>query len=161
MGSLYLAAESRMTLDPKGVCFSGGGPHLGPAQGNVNVPADQRIMLVVSLALDHRDAAKLRAQDPDTYRLVVTNRVSTDPYDLSGLSALEPNDLHTLIVESPRSTVDSDHRVLEHISHLTGLRVLGLHNTGVTDKGMEQISALRGQWSGHLDQRNVQGKKRC
>jgi Leucine-rich repeat (LRR) protein len=117
---------------------------LGPAQGNVNVPADQRIMLVVSLTLDHRDAAKLRAQDPDTYRFVVTNRVSTDPYDLSGLSALEPNDLHTLIVEGMGSTVDSDRRVLEHISHLTGLRVLGLHNTGVTDKGMEQISALRG-----------------
>jgi len=144
LGSLYLASESKMTLDPKRVCLSGRGPYLGPAQGNVNVPADKGIKLVFFLALDPRDAAKLRAQDPYSYRLMVTNRVPTDPCDLSGLSALEPNDLHTLIVEGLGSTVDSDRRVLEHISHLTGLRVLRLHHTGVTDKSMEQISALRG-----------------
>ncbi len=143
MGSLYLTLESEAMWAPKYVRLSGDENYLGRAQGDVTVPADQAILLNVALRLDSREAARLRAQEPDTYERMVTNRGPVDPGDLSGLSALDPNDLYMLNVHHFRDWPTPDEHLLEPVAHLTGLRVLRLQHTGVTDKGLEPVRALR------------------
>jgi len=113
------------------------------AQGDVTVPADAAIMMSVVLRLSPQRAAGLRARDPDSYERLVTNRGPTDPYDLSGLSALDADELYMLGVGRCDTRVYPDDGVLEPITHLTGLRVLSLGGTGVTDKGLEPVRALR------------------
>ena len=134
---------SPVVINPRNVTLTSRGSYLGKAQGDVIVPSDQGIRLVVHLALDPKDAARLRRSDPGLYDFVTVRCVRQGPYDLSGLSRLDANDLHALTVNSAKSRVDSDRRVLEPIEHLTGLRVLSLHGTGVTDGGLEHIRPLR------------------
>jgi len=143
-GRLRLLPEPEAMWNPEHVGPSTSmGTDAGQAQGDVTVPADRAIMLGVGLRLDPQKAASLRARDPERYRRRVIDRGPTDPHDLSGLSALDPNDLYMLSVCRMDTRVDPDEHVLEPITHLTRLRVLWLGGTGVTDKGMEHIRTLR------------------
>ena len=80
-----------------------GRPYLGEAQGDVTVPTDRDVKLAVFAALAPEDLARLRWRDPRTHEFVTVNQLRTGPYDLSCLSGLEPNDLHTLTLGSPGS----------------------------------------------------------
>lgn len=64
--------------------------------------------------------------------------------DLAPLSELAPDDLHTFCFLWPREesgkTGDS---VMPHISRLTGLRVLNLEGTRVSDRGLRHIAPLQ------------------
>ncbi len=143
-GFFRLLTEPEAMWDPKLITISGSSwEDLRKAQGDVTVPADAAIMMSVGLRLTPEKAAGLRARDPDSYERLVTNRGPTDPYDLSGLSALDANDLYMLSVGGMDTRVDPDEHILKPIAHLTGLRVLSLGGTGVTDKGMEPVRALR------------------
>jgi len=71
------------------------------------------------------------------------NRFSSDPDDLSGLSELGPNDLYKLNVSSMFARADADRRVLAPISHLTGLQILMLSQTGITNEQMKYLKPLR------------------
>ena len=72
---------------------------VGMARGDVIVPAEKKVCLVVS---------------------------TTGQMDLSCLSQLDPNDLYRLRIGSMVREAGADDRLLVPISHLTGLRVLGL-----------------------------------
>jgi hypothetical protein len=71
------------------------------------------------------------------------NRFSSDPDDLSGLSGLGPNDLYKLNVSSMIARADADRRVLAPISRLTGLQILMLSQTGITNEQMKYLKPLR------------------
>ncbi len=75
--------------------------------------------------------------------MFLRNRFSSDPDDLSGLSELDPNDLYKLRVSSMFARADADRRVLAPISHLTGLQILILYQTGITDEQMKYLKPLR------------------
>ena len=104
--------------------------------------AGRNIVLNIMLRLRKEDARRVAAR-PSEYQTFGTDRCRTDPLDLSGLSALEPNDLYALNVNSLIPRADTDQRVLQSIRHLTGLKILKLHGTGVTDKGLEYLKDLR------------------
>ncbi|MBW7989558.1 MAG: hypothetical protein FVQ84_06015 [Planctomycetes bacterium] len=144
MGNLYLEPESGPGWDPKRVTLSGQWQYLSAAQGDVGVPEDRNIKLWIQLALSPRESAKLRAQDHLAHRLLIADRVRKDPDDLSGLLELDPNDLFRLSVSSAMHLrTGADPRIFEPISRLTGLQMLGLKDTGVTDKGFEHLRSLR------------------
>jgi Leucine-rich repeat (LRR) protein len=94
------------------------------------------------LRLRQKDSAKIAALPPAQYKMFGTDRCHVDPDDLSGLSQLGPQDLYMLKVSSLVRTADADQRVLEPISHLRGLQILCLSQTGVTGKGMEFLKEL-------------------
>ena len=143
-GNLYLEPESGPGWDPERVTLSAGWEYLSAAQGDVTVPEDRNIQLIVRLALSPLESARLRVHKPVSHRLTVANRVRKDPEDLSGLSQLDPNDLFRLSVSSPmHSRTGSKPEILEPIRHLAGLRILSLIGTGVTDKGLEHLRSLR------------------
>jgi len=75
--------------------------------------------------------------------MFLRNRFSSDPDDLSGLSGLGPNDLYKLRVSSMIARADADRRALAPISHLTGLQILMLYGTGITDEQMKYLKPLR------------------
>ncbi|MBC8471397.1 MAG: hypothetical protein H8D56_18205 [Planctomycetes bacterium] len=147
LGSSYLESGRDLSLplglDPKRVCLSSGWDFTGLARGDTVVPAGRNVQLIVMLRLRQKDSAKIAALPPAQYKMYVTDRCHVDPDDLSGLSELGPNDLYKLHVSSLVRTADADQRVLEPISHLTGLQILCLHKTGVTSKGMEFLKELR------------------
>lgn len=146
LGSSYLESGHDLSLplglDPKRVCLGGDWDFTGLARGDAVVPAGRNIQLIVMLRLRQADSAKIAALPPLQYKMCGTDRCYVDPDDLSGLSQLRPDDLYMLKVSSLVKTADADRRVLEPISHLTGLQILCLHKTGVTDKGMELLKAL-------------------
>ncbi|MBW7988602.1 MAG: hypothetical protein FVQ84_01060 [Planctomycetes bacterium] len=147
LGSSYLESGRDLSLplglDPKRVCLSSGWDFTGLARGDAVVPAGRNIQLIVMLRLRQKDSAKVAALPPLQYKMFGTDRCHVDPDDLSGLSKLGPNDLYMLKVSSLVRTADADQRVLEPISHLTGLQILGLYKTGVTSKGMDFLKELR------------------
>lgn len=130
-------------FDPKRVCLAGDWDFVGPAQGDVVVPSNRNVKLITMLHLRQRDAAKIARLPPQQYKIFGAARCHQDPDDLAGLSKLDPHALHTLRVSSLVRTADADQRVLEPISRLTGLQVLGLYKTGITARGMERLKALR------------------
>ncbi|MBL7188601.1 MAG: hypothetical protein ISS70_19935 [Phycisphaerae bacterium] len=143
-GNLYLEPESGPGWDPERVTLSTLWEYLGAAQGDVLVPEGRNVQLMVQLGLSPRESAKLRAQDPLAHQLLIADRTRKDPEDLSGLSELDPNDLFRLSVCSAmylRAGIDP--RIFEPISRLTGLQMLSLNDTGVTDEGLEHIRSLR------------------
>ena len=144
MGNLYLEPESGTDWDPKRVCLSGKCEYLRPAQGDVHVPEDRNIKLWVRLAPSPRESAKLLAQNPQTHQLTIADRIRKEPDDLTGLSELGPNDLFWLSVGSEiYLRTGADPRIFEPISRLTGLRILTLFTTGITDEGLEHLRPLR------------------
>ena len=144
MGNLYLEPESGPGWDPKGVCLHGEWEYLNAAQGDVRVPEDRNIKLWVHLALSPWESAKMRAQNPQAHQLTIADRTRKDPDDLSGLSELGPNDLFWLSVGTEMYLrTGADPRIFEPISHLTGLRMLSLFTSGITDEGLEHLRSLR------------------
>jgi hypothetical protein len=143
MGSLYLESESGPGWNPVQLGFPYTWEDFGVAQGDVHVPQDRNIQLHVRLALSPQESAKLRGQIPRKHEVFEACRMRHDPYDLSGLSELEPNDLFRLSVDSLAKVAGANRRVLEPIRHLTGLCMLSLHDTGVTAKGLEHLRLLR------------------
>ena len=142
-GNLYLEPESGTDWDPKCVRPSGKCEYLRPAQGDVLVPEDRNIKLFVRLALSPLESAKLRTQNPQAHQWGA-DRTRKDPDDLSGLSELDPNDLFWLSVGTDMYLrAGADPRIFEPLSHLTGLGILSLSSTGITDEGLEHLRPLR------------------
>ena len=96
---------------------SDGWNFIGPAQGDVVVPADRNIKLQINF------------REPR-------------PIDLSGLSKLGPSDIHELSLQSSIRRTSANRPALESIAHLTGLQVLSLGNTGVTGRQMASLKSL-------------------
>jgi hypothetical protein len=117
--------------------------YLAAAQGDVPVPEGRNIQLMVYLAVSSRELARMRAQNPLRYQKGVGDRVRKDPDDLSAMSQLDPNDLFRLSVYSAtHQGSGTDPSTLQPIQHLTGLRMLSLKNTGVTDEGLQHLKTL-------------------
>ena len=86
---------------------------LGPAKGDVNIPAGKQLALVVG-------QAGLR--------------------DLSPLSELGPDDLYKLTIYGPPPpNPKPDDKIMPHIAHLTGLKVLELEDTLISAKGIKHL----------------------
>ncbi len=159
LGTPYLELGRDLSLplglDPKRVCLGGDWDFAGLAQGDAVVPAGRNIKLILMLRLRQEDSARVAALPPLQYKMFGTDRCYVDPDDLSGLSQLGPDDLYMLNVSSLVKTADADRRVLEPISHLTGLQILCLHKTGVTGKGMEYLKKLRSLRALELDEDRI------
>ena len=101
---------------------------LGEAQGDVTIPAGQRVKLMVS-----REGWK----------------------DLSPLAKLAPDDLYELRVEGTGlsheaseergllHTQNAGDSIMPHIAHLTGLKILNLSMTDVTGQGLRHIEQMK------------------
>ena len=143
LGSSYLELGRDLSLplglDPECVRLGGNSDFVGLAMGDVAVPAERNIQLITLLQPRQEDFARL----PYGSRMSLRNRFSSDPDDLSGLSELGPNDLYKLNVSSMLARADTDRRVLAPISHLTGLQILILYGTGITDEQMKYLKPLR------------------
>jgi len=158
MGNLYLEPESGPGWDPERVGLLGVGEweYLSAAQGDVLVPEDRNVQLWVRLALSPQESAKLLAQNPRAHQLLIADRTRKDPDDLSGLSELDPNDLFWLSVSTEMYLrTGADPGIFEPISHLTGLRILTLTSTGITDEGLEHLRSLRSLRALELTQSSV------
>ena len=143
VGNLYLEPESGVGWNIEHVGLEGGWEYFSIARGDVRVPGNRNVILWVGLALNPADLARLRTQNPQALQMLVTDRTHAYANDLSGLSKLGPNDLHYLLVSSPmyhRTGVSPE--VFASISRLTGLEVLGLHSSGITDDGLEHLRPL-------------------
>jgi Leucine-rich repeat (LRR) protein len=143
LGSSYLEGGRDLSLplglDPKCVRLGGDSDFVGLARGDVAVPAGRNIHLITILQPRQEDFARLSHGS----RMSLRNRLSSDPDDLSGLSELGPNDLYKLNVCSMLARADADRRVLAPISHLTGLQILILSQTGITNEQMKYLKPLR------------------
>ncbi len=143
LGSEYLETGRDLSypfgFDPKRVCLAGDWDSLARAQGDVQVPADRNLLLVVVLGPESTDRARLSAHA----RFFLSNRVTRDPTDLAGLAELPADSLYQIHVSSVIRRRDADRRVLEPLSRLTGLRVLHLTQTGITDAQMHHLTALQ------------------
>ena len=143
LGSSYLELGRDLSLplglDPKCVRLGGDSDFVGLARGDVAVPAERNIHLITLLQPRQEDFARL----PYGSRMSLRNRFNSDPDDLSGLSELGPNDLYKLRVSSMFARADADRRVLAPISHLTGLQILMLYETGITNEQMKYLKPLR------------------
>lgn len=106
---------------------------LGVARGEVTVPAGQDLALRI----------QLKARPSELIHPNLQDRCFADPDDLTGLSGLEPNDLGMLFVSSLGERAYADERVIKPLSRFTGLKMLRLSRTGVTDKGTEYLRSLR------------------
>jgi len=144
LGNLYLVPESGLDWDAECVRPEGQLEYLSAARGEVCVPEGRNVKLHVLLALNPREAASLRRQNPRAHQALIADRVRECPNDLSGLSQLDPNSLFWLSVGSAtyrRTGVPPE--VFEPIRHLTGLDILTLSSTGITDAGLEHLRPLR------------------
>ena len=143
LGSSYLEGGRDLSLplglDPKRVALGGDSDFVGLARGDVVVPAGRNIHLITVLQPLREDFARLSHGS----RMFLRNRFSSDPDDLSGLSELGPNDLYKLRVSSMFARADVDRRVLAPISHLMGLQILMLYETGITNEQMKYLKPLR------------------
>ncbi len=100
--------------------------YLGPARGDVRVPAGKRLWLNV-----RRGYWK----------------------DLSGLGNLRPDDLYKLSITGYSMDRERpDDRCMEHIAGLTGLRVLALNGSDISNKGLLNIRNMK-----HLERLYVPG----
>jgi len=93
--------------------------YFGEAIGDVVVPEDKQLKLIVSKA---------------------------GVQDLSPLSTLGWNDLHTLDLKS----TGADDTCMRHLDGLTGLKVLNLRGTKITDVGLQVIKGLKSLRHLHL-----------
>ena len=124
-------------LDPFTFCTTS--EFVAAAQGDVVVPADRPITLVISLALRQEDRSRVH----EWYGPLVEKLSANGPEDLHALSGLGPNDLCRLSVHSLARMARVEDCVLKPISRLTGLQILTLSGTGMTDTGMAFFRSLR------------------
>ena len=144
VGNLYLEPESGVSWNPEYVRPERGGEYFSAAQGEVRVPGNRKVRLILTLALSPAEAARLRAENPWAYQQTIADKIRKNAADLSGLAKLEPNDLHFLEVGSEmyrRTGVSPE--VFAPLRHLTGLEILNLQTTGVTDEGLQHLRALQ------------------
>lgn len=120
LGSLYAELGRDLSypfgFDPVRVCLAGDWDFVGLAQGDVVVPSDRNIQLRINL--------------------------EPGPDDLSCLAKLGPSDLYKLNIESSIRRSSANRPGLESISHLTGLQILCLYQTGVTSRQMSSLKSL-------------------
>jgi hypothetical protein len=143
VGTVYLEPKAGPGWDPIRVELPYTWEDLGAAQGEICVPKDRNVQLLTRLALTPQESATLRARMPMKHHVFEASRIRQDPQDLSGLAGLGANDLQRLTIDSLIPVAGADRRVLEPIRHLTGLQILSLYDTGVTDEGMKQLKPLR------------------
>jgi len=108
--------SSALRLDPARVALDSDWDFIALARGDVAVPADRNIKLLVEPA--------------------------PGPDDLSWLAKLGPSDLYELSVQSWTRRNSTNRPRLEAISHLTGLQILSLGNTGITGQQMASLKSL-------------------
>lgn len=144
IGDLYVDIDSGPARDTRGVRLFGEWEYLGAARGEVGVPADRHVWLQIILGLNPPETARLLRDNPRSYQFCVAERTCEPPLDLSGLSQLDPNDLFRLYIGSPmyRRTGVAP-AFFDPISRLTGLQILYLGGSGITDAGMECLRPLR------------------
>lgn len=89
----------------------------GQAKGDVTIPAGMQLALIVS---------------------------QSGKRDLSPLSELDPNDLYKLaIYRPPPPAPKPNDRIMPHIAHLTGLRILHIDDTVISTKGIKYLRGLK------------------
>ena len=150
VGWLSVEPESGPVWDPKMVRLRVGDDSwalTAVARGDVVLPAGRNIELRVMLEPRPQDIAKMPARK---VQKLVTDRLHPYPSDLSGLAGLDANDLCQLCINFVAKRTDAD-RLLEPIRRLTGLQMLKLSGTGLTDRGMEHLGALRSLRALELD----------
>lgn len=144
VGNLSLEPESGPGWDDEGVRFQRPWDYFAASRGEVKVPADRNVRLIVILALTRREASRLRQQNPGAYQMLTADRVREDPSDLSGLRELDPNDLCFLSVHSGTyRRMGADPEVFRPLRRLTGLQMLSLQSTGITSEGLEHLRSLQ------------------
>ncbi|MEN6575917.1 MAG: hypothetical protein ABFD90_06195 [Phycisphaerales bacterium] len=126
-------------LDPKRMALGGDWDRIGLARGDVVVSAGRNIRLSVWLEPAAEDSPRVAALPPGSYRQMEVDHCYVGPMDLSGLSRLDPNDLHGLVVNCLVPMTRVSERALEPISRLTGLQILQLHSTGMANKDVEYL----------------------
>ena len=129
-------------LAPDALHMGGKWDFLALAEGDVAVPAEGNIKLSVGLEPQPEDFRRMS----ELSRYAYQHGSRKGPNDLSGLLALGPEDLYRLDVSAFVRRSDADRRVLEPISHLTGLKILSLTETGVTNRQavhLKSLTALR------------------
>jgi len=90
--------------------------YVAQAKGDVAVPADKPLLLLV----------RRPAQD------------------LSPLANLRPDDLHILSIEAYKERVyRPDETMMPHLSGLTGLEILHILGTNITNRGLQHIKGLK------------------
>jgi len=118
----WLSAESGrdlsspLGLDPARVALDSDWDFVGLARGDVAVPANRNIQLTIHLG-PGRD-------------------------DPSCLAGLDPSDLYKLSIQSWTGRSSANRPKLESISHLTGLQILHLYQTGIDSGQMSSLKSL-------------------
>ena len=145
LGSTYAELGRDLSLpyglDPRHVDLGGDWDFLGFARARSGArrsehPIDRHA------GVRKEDVRRLAAEPPLKVKTCVTDRCLESPLDLSGLSLLEPNDLYCLFLR-PRPEDGCGSVPPGAIRRLTGLKILQLHNTGATNKGLECLRELR------------------
>jgi Leucine-rich repeat (LRR) protein len=94
---------------------------LGPAQGDVTVPAGKQVIMILA------------------------GDVWADPNKLEGLKQLRPDDLYNLTISpgwaAPGAPPPTD-KCIPHITHLTGLKELDLSQSHISENGLGQLSPM-------------------
>ena len=139
LGTLYVEPDDFQTMDSSYVALRNEEwEYLGQAQGDVKVPSNRNIQLRVMLRLRSEDRPRLNSQSTKTLR----DQCYVGPDDLSGLSSIDPNDLTRITVNCLSPMKHVNERVLEPLSHMTGLQMLELWDTGVTNEGILYLRKL-------------------
>jgi len=123
------------------------------AQGDVTVPADREVHLISILRLRPEDRSRLRQSSVR----MLSEYYGTDPDNLSGLARIGPNDLTRISILSPGPMKHVNERVLEPLARFTGVQILELGYTGITNQGMKYIENLRLLRSLQLREMRVSG----
>lgn len=123
------------------------------AQGDVTVPVDRQVHLIVITRLRPEDRSRLRQSSVR----MLSEYYGTDPDNLSGLSRIGPNDLTRISVLSPGPMKHVNERVLEPLSRLTGVQILELGYTGITNLGMRYLENLHSLRSLQLREMQITG----
>ena len=141
---LYIEPESGASWNLEGVMPSGPWEYLYAARGDVRVPADRKVKLGIVLELSPSESQRFRAENPQMYRMLMADRTGAYARDLSGLSKLDSNDIFWLSVGSVmyrRRGVNPE--TFAPIRRLTGLQILTLESSGITDQGLAHLRSLR------------------
>jgi len=79
-------------------------------------------------------------------RLILSSSAWQNPRKLSELKTLGPDDIHTLFMSpsyaQPGSPKPND-KCMPYIAHLTGLKILNLEDTNITDKGLKYLTGMK------------------
>ena len=154
LGTLFVEPDGFQSMDPMRVKWrSGEWEYLGEARGDVTVPAGRNIQLLVMLRLWPEDRYRVRSLDAN----LLNEQLYVGLDDLSRLSSIGPSDLARITISCPAPMKHVNERVLEPLSHMTGLQMLDLLNTGVTNGGMQYLRKLRSLKSLVLNESRVSG----